>query len=43
MSRAALELTGQGGLGYSFDPLTEEVVPHPYIEAIKGLGYVQCP
>ncbi|PPQ86419.1 hypothetical protein CVT25_003541 [Psilocybe cyanescens] len=38
MSRAALELIGQGGLGYSFDPLTEEVVPHPYIKAIKGLG-----
>lgn len=40
MSRAALELIGQGGLGYSFDPLTEEVVPHPYIKAIKGLGCV---
>ena len=24
MSRAALELIGQGGLGYSFDPLTED-------------------
>lgn len=23
MGRAALELIGQGGLGYSFDPLTE--------------------
>ena len=25
MSRTALELIGQAGLGYSFDPLTEEV------------------
>ena len=24
MARTALELVGQGGLGYSFDPLTEE-------------------
>lgn len=40
MSRAALELIGQGGLGYSFDPLTSDAVPHPYVRAIKGLGYV---
>ncbi|PPQ88841.1 hypothetical protein CVT25_010440 [Psilocybe cyanescens] len=38
MSRAALELIGQGGLGYSFDPLTSDAVPHPYVRAIKGLG-----
>lgn len=25
MGRAALELIGQGGLGYSFDPLTADV------------------
>ncbi|TCD64201.1 cytochrome P450-dit2 [Steccherinum ochraceum] len=36
MSRVALELIGQAGLGYSFDPLTEEVV-HPYASAIKAL------
>ncbi|TCD68997.1 cytochrome P450-dit2 [Steccherinum ochraceum] len=36
MSRVALELIGQAGLGYSFDPLIEEVV-HPYASAIKAL------
>ncbi|TCD64103.1 cytochrome P450-dit2 [Steccherinum ochraceum] len=35
MGRTALELIGQGGLGYSFDPLTENIVS-PYGEAIKA-------
>lgn len=38
MSRAALELIGQAGIGYSFDPLTEDV-PDAYAEAIK---YFAC-
>ncbi|KAF8971842.1 cytochrome P450 [Flammula alnicola] len=37
MTRTALELIGQSGLGYSFDPLTEDAVPHPYSEAAKNL------
>lgn len=35
MGRTALELIGQTGLGYSFDSLTEDAVPHPYSVAIK--------
>ncbi|KAF8809815.1 cytochrome P450 [Phlegmacium glaucopus] len=35
MARTALELIGQSGLGYSFDPLTEDGVPHPYSTAAK--------
>jgi len=41
MGRTALELIGQSGLGYSFDPLTEDGVPHPYSIAAKRLVYVQ--
>ena len=41
MGRTALELIGQSGLGYSFDPLTEDGVPHPYGIAAKRLAYVQ--
>ncbi|KAF8069171.1 cytochrome P450 [Lyophyllum atratum] len=37
MSRAALEMIGQSGLGYSFDSLTEGVEPHPYSKAAKEL------
>ncbi|ESK90095.1 cytochrome p450 [Moniliophthora roreri MCA 2997] len=37
MSRTALELVGQSGLGYSFDPLTDENCAHPYPKALKGL------
>ncbi|KAF8968283.1 cytochrome P450 [Flammula alnicola] len=37
MTRTALELIGQSGLGYSFDPLTEDAVPHPFSEAAKNL------
>lgn len=36
MSRAALEMIGRSGLGYSFDPLVEGIKPHPYSEAIKN-------
>ncbi|KAI0822979.1 cytochrome P450 [Trametes gibbosa] len=35
MSRTALELIGQSGLGYSFDPLTEDVAD-PYADAVKS-------
>ncbi|KAK7466276.1 hypothetical protein VKT23_005004 [Stygiomarasmius scandens] len=37
MARTALELIGQSGLGYSFDPMTEDAIPHPYTKAIKEL------
>ncbi|EEB90065.1 hypothetical protein MPER_11779 [Moniliophthora perniciosa FA553] len=37
MSRTALELVGQSGLGYSFDTLTDEQYAHPYTKALKGL------
>jgi cytochrome P450 len=36
MSRTALELVGQGGLGYSFDPLTDDT-RNEYGDAIKRL------
>lgn len=39
MGRTALELIGQGGLGYSFDPLVEDVSNH-FAEAVKNLVYV---
>ena len=35
-SRAALEYVGQGGLGYSFDPLVDDV-PNAYGDALKNL------
>lgn len=35
MSRAALELIGQAGIGYSFDPLTEDVAD-AYAESVKN-------
>jgi len=37
MTRLALELIGQSGLGYSFDELTENAAPHRYGEAAKSL------
>ncbi|KAF9482522.1 cytochrome P450 [Pholiota conissans] len=37
MTRTALELISQSGLGYSFDPLTDDDVPHPYTLAAKQL------
>ncbi|KAF8896614.1 cytochrome P450 [Infundibulicybe gibba] len=39
MTRAALELIGQGGLGYSFDSLQEEVATHPYSHSTKKFMY----
>ena len=36
MGRLALELVGQGGLGYSFDPLLEDV-HNPFGDAIKRI------
>ncbi|KAJ2926779.1 hypothetical protein H1R20_g10302, partial [Candolleomyces eurysporus] len=35
MARTALELIGQSGLGYTFDPLTENAPEHPYVTAAK--------
>ncbi|KAJ3504638.1 hypothetical protein NLJ89_g7834 [Agrocybe chaxingu] len=35
MTRTALELIGQSGFGFSFDPLTEDSITHPYSEAAK--------
>lgn len=40
MTRTALELIAQGGLGYSMDSLTEDAVIHPYGTAAKQLAYV---
>ncbi|KAJ3847743.1 cytochrome P450 [Lentinula lateritia] len=37
MGRTALELIGQAGLGYSFDPLTDEDSAHPYSQISKEL------
>lgn len=39
MGRTALELVGQGGLGYSFDPLVQDVKDE-YGEAIKDFTCV---
>ena len=39
MSRTALELMGQAGLGYTFDPLTADAADE-FGEALKGLMYV---
>lgn len=36
ISRAALELVGQAGLGYSFDPLTHNI-RNEYADALKSL------
>lgn len=43
MGRTALELIGQAGLGYSFDPLQEDVTPDVYAEAIKAYVSVSSP
>ncbi|KAJ2922915.1 hypothetical protein H1R20_g14187, partial [Candolleomyces eurysporus] len=37
MTRTALELIGQSGLGYSFDPLTEDGQEHPFSTSVKEL------
>ena len=42
MGRAALELVGQGMMGYSFDPLVEEV-HNDFAEAVKAFVYVCYP
>lgn len=40
LSRTALELIGQSGLGYSFDPLVEGRAVHPYSDSLKELMWV---
>ena len=37
--RTALELLGQGALGYSFDPLVADV-PNRFAESVKSFLYV---
>lgn len=39
MSRTALELIGQAGIGHSFDPLVEDVGDE-YTTAVKNFLYV---
>ncbi|OBZ67957.1 Docosahexaenoic acid omega-hydroxylase CYP4F3 [Grifola frondosa] len=41
MGRTALELIGQSGLGYSFDPLVADV-PNVHGEAVKSFMLVSC-
>ncbi|KAJ7903501.1 cytochrome P450 [Mycena olivaceomarginata] len=38
MTRTALELVGQAGLGYSFDPLDTDESP-PYIQSVKQMHF----
>ncbi|KAH6910599.1 cytochrome P450 [Coprinopsis sp. MPI-PUGE-AT-0042] len=38
LTRAALELIGQSGFGYSFDPLTEDAKEHPFVTSVKNLA-----
>ena len=40
MSRTALELIGQAGLGYSFDTMSDEATAHPYTGILKELPLV---
>jgi len=40
MSRTALELIGESGLGYSFDSMASEVAEHEYSKTIKNLVFV---
>ena len=40
MSRTALELIGQGGLGHSFDALDEDLPYTEYAIALKELVFV---
>ena len=42
MGRTALELVGQGMMGYSFDPLVEEV-HNDFAEAVKSFVCVSSP
>jgi len=39
MTRTALELIGQSGLGYSFEPLTEDGNDHIFSKSVKELVY----
>ena len=41
MSRTALELVGQAGLGYSFDTLEDDAAAHPYTGVLKQLLSVE--
>ena len=41
MTRTALEIIGQSGLGYSFDPLTENGNEHILTTAVKEFVYVR--
>ena len=41
MTRTALELIGQGGLGYSFDPLTEDGDKHIFSKSVKEFVYAR--
>lgn len=43
MTRTALELVCQSGLGHSFDTLEEDAAPHPYSSAVKTLVLVDYP
>jgi hypothetical protein len=40
MTRVALEIVGQSGLGTSFSPVTEEHPEHSFVAAVKELGSV---
>ena len=42
MGRTALELIGQAGLGYSFDPLVADSMDE-FAGAVKSFGYVTPP
>ncbi len=42
MTRTALELIGQSGMGYSFDLLSGDDDFHPYSKSVKRLVYVPC-
>jgi hypothetical protein len=39
-ARVAVELIGQGGLGWSFGDLDGKSEPHPYPKTVKNFGYV---
>ena len=39
MTRTALELIGQSGMGYSFDSLENDFDYHPYGKSVKKLVY----
>jgi hypothetical protein len=40
LTRMALELIGQSGLGHSFDTLTDDSVVHPFAVAVENLTWV---